>query len=116
MPTYQYACTKCGHEFELFQSMKDTAIDVCPKDKCGMQRWGKGKVRRELGTGAGLIFKGSGFYITDYRSESYKNAAKKEKEAAGGPAKTSEKSGGSGSGGESRSASSPSAGKKDASG
>jgi putative FmdB family regulatory protein len=83
MPTYQYACSKCGHEFELFQSMKDSAIEICPVEKCGQRRWGRGKVQRQVGTGAGIIFKGSGFYITDYRSEAYKSAAKKEKD--GGP-------------------------------
>ncbi len=78
MPTYEYVCEKCQHTFEVFQSMKDKPLTVCPKDKCPQKRWGKGKVRRLLGAGAGLIFKGSGFYITDYRSESYKAAAKKE--------------------------------------
>lgn len=78
MPTYAYTCAKCGHEFELFQSMKDAALSTCPKEKCAQKRWGKGKVKRLLGGGAGLIFKGSGFYITDYRSESYKQAAKKD--------------------------------------
>jgi putative FmdB family regulatory protein len=78
MPTYEYACEKCGHQFELFQSMKDSTLTVCPKEKCKLKRWGKGKVRKEIGTGAGLIFKGSGFYITDYRSENYKQGAKKE--------------------------------------
>ncbi|MCX8155979.1 MAG: zinc ribbon domain-containing protein [Verrucomicrobiae bacterium] len=78
MPTYEYVCEKCQHQFEVFQSMKDKPLTVCPKDKCPQKRWGKGKVRRLLGAGAGLIFKGSGFYITDYRSESYKAAAKKE--------------------------------------
>ncbi len=76
MPTYQYACAKCGHEFEIFQSMKDPALEICPKDRCGRQRWGRGKVKRLMGAGAGLIFKGSGFYTTDYRSESYKAGAK----------------------------------------
>jgi putative FmdB family regulatory protein len=78
MPTYEYACDKCGAQFEKFQSMKDAALTVCPKDLCGQKRWGRGRVRRLLGTGAGLLFKGSGFYITDYRSESYKQAAKKD--------------------------------------
>lgn len=78
MPTYQYECLKCNKTFEVFQSMKDNHLQSCPKDKCRMKRWGKGKVKRLLGAGAGLIFKGSGFYITDYRSESYKSAAKKE--------------------------------------
>ncbi|MBN1291990.1 MAG: zinc ribbon domain-containing protein [Candidatus Latescibacteria bacterium] len=71
MPTYEYRCKKCGHEFEEFQSMTDEPIKICPQ--C------KGAVERLIGTGAGLIFKGSGFYTTDYRSESYKNAAKADK-------------------------------------
>lgn len=58
--------------------MKDEPLKTCPEKLCRMKKWGKGKVRRLLGTGAGLIFKGSGFYITDYRSEGYKQAAKKE--------------------------------------
>jgi len=78
MPTYEYECEKCRKTFELFQSMKDDALKTCPQARCKMKKWGKGKVRRLLGTGAGLIFKGSGFYITDYRSEGYKQAAKKE--------------------------------------
>jgi len=76
MPTYEYECTKCKKTFEAFQSMKDDAYKTCPKEKCCMKTWGKGKVKRLLGAGAGLIFKGSGFYITDYRSEGYKSAAK----------------------------------------
>ena len=82
MPTYQYECAKCGHQFEVFQSMKDNALEVCPKDKCAQKRWGKGKVQRQLGVGAGIIFKGSGFYITDYRSDSYKAGAKKDSESS----------------------------------
>ncbi len=82
MPTYEYVCEKCGHQFELFQSMTARPLAVCPEDRCAQKRWGKGRVKRLLGTGAGLIFKGSGFYITDYRSEKYKEAAKKEKPAA----------------------------------
>lgn len=78
MPTYAYVCEKCGHEFDLFQSMKDAPLKVCPPDKCAKKRWGRGAVKRQLGTGAGLIFKGSGFYITDYRSKNYKEAAKKD--------------------------------------
>jgi len=58
--------------------MKDPVLKTCPKDLCRQKKWGKGKVNRLLGTGAGLIFKGSGFYITDYRSKGYKEAAKKE--------------------------------------
>jgi putative FmdB family regulatory protein len=89
MPTYEYHCEKCKKDFELFQSMKDEPVAVCPKEKCRRKTWGKGKVRRLLGTGAGLIFKGSGFYITDYRSEGYKEAAKSEA-SAGAPPKAAE--------------------------
>ena len=78
MPTYEYSCQKCGQNFEAFQSMRDEPFRECPKDLCRLPKWGHGKVKRLLGTGAGLIFKGSGFYTTDYRSDSYKEAAKKE--------------------------------------
>lgn len=78
MPTYAYVCDKCGHEFDLFQSMKDAPLKTCPQDKCAKKRWGRGTVKRQIGTGAGLIFKGSGFYITDYRSKGYTEAAKKD--------------------------------------
>ena len=78
MPTYEYSCQKCGQTFEAFQSMRDEPFHECPKELCRLPKWGHGKVKRLLGTGAGLIFKGSGFYSTDYRSESYKAAAKKE--------------------------------------
>jgi putative FmdB family regulatory protein len=81
MPTYEYACQKCGQNFEAFQSMRDEPFRECPKELCRLPKWGHGKVKRLLGTGAGLIFKGSGFYITDYRSDSYKEAAKKESPA-----------------------------------
>ena len=84
MPTYEYQCDKCKKTFEAFQSMKDDAFTACPKELCRQKTWGKGKVRRLLGTGAGLIFKGSGFYITDYRSEGYKSAAKSESTASTG--------------------------------
>lgn len=103
MPTYEYQCEKCKGTFEIFQSMRDAALEVCPKEQCLKKRWGKGKVRRLLGTGAGLIFKGSGFYITDYRSDSYKAAAKKDSEGSK-PAKESTSK--SGSGGESKPAAS----------
>src|SRR5262252_9595973 len=83
MPTYEYSCQKCGQTFEAFQSMRDEAFRECPKELCRLPKWGHGKVKRLLGTGAGIIFKGSGFYSTDYRSESYKEAAKKESPAAG---------------------------------
>jgi putative FmdB family regulatory protein len=76
MPTYEYECERCGHHFEVFQSMKDAKLTDCPLPEC------EGPVRRLLGTGAGLIFKGSGFYETDYRSESYKQGAKKAEEQA----------------------------------
>ena len=72
MPTYDYECQACGHTFEKFQSITDKPIRKCPV--CN-----KLKVRRLIGTGGGLIFKGSGFYCTDYRSESYKSSAKSEK-------------------------------------
>src|ERR1700731_582468 len=78
MPTYEYSCQKCGQNFEAFQSMRDEPFRECPKELCRQKKWGHGKVKRLLGTGAGLIFKGSGFYTTDYRSNSYKEAAKKE--------------------------------------
>jgi putative FmdB family regulatory protein len=69
MPTYEYECTACGYEFEKFHSIKAAPIKKCPK--CG-----KLKVKRLIGLGAGLIFKGSGFYITDYRSDAYNKSAK----------------------------------------
>lgn len=81
MPTYEYACQKCGHQFEQFQSMRDEPLKKCPK--CG-----KTGVKRLLGTGAGLIFKGSGFYITDYKN---KGSGKKEGgESKGGESKSGE--------------------------
>src|SRR5882724_7645704 len=82
MPTYEYICEKCGHEFEKFQSISAQPLAVCPKDRCSQARWGKGKVKRAISGGAGLIFKGSGFYITDYRSENYKAGAKKDSSPA----------------------------------
>jgi putative FmdB family regulatory protein len=83
MPTYEYLCDACGNRFEKFQSMTSAPIRQCPKCK-------KNKVRRLISAGAGLIFKGSGFYITDYRSEGYKEKAKAE--ASGGESKSSETS------------------------
>jgi putative FmdB family regulatory protein len=82
MPTYEYLCSKCGHEFEKFQPIADKPLTVCPKDRCARKKWGRGKVKKKIGAGAGLIFKGSGFYITDHRSEKYKEAAKKDSAAA----------------------------------
>lgn len=84
MPTYEYVCEKCGHQFEKFQSITAKPLTVCPEELCARKRWGKGRVKRLLGAGGGLLFKGSGFYITDYRSESYKQAAKKETAPASG--------------------------------
>jgi putative FmdB family regulatory protein len=78
MPTYEYLCEKCGHEFEAFQAISAKPLQVCPEDHCALKKWGRGRVKRKIGAGAGLLFKGSGFYITDYRSESYKQAAKKD--------------------------------------
>ena len=73
MPTYEYECQKCGHRFEVFQSIKEAPKKSCPR--C------RGRVKRLLGTGAGIIFKGSGFYSTDYRKPAYAEAAKKESSA-----------------------------------
>ena len=82
MPTYEYVCAKCGHEFEKIQSIAAGPLTTCLKEVCTQKKWGRGKVKRKLSTGAGLIFKGSGFYITDYRSEGYKQAAKKDSESS----------------------------------
>jgi putative FmdB family regulatory protein len=81
MPTYDYECDACGHEFELFQGINDPVQRKCPA--CG-----KLKLRRLFGTGAAVVFKGSGFYQTDYRSESYKKAAEKDKKSDGGGEKS----------------------------
>ena len=78
MPTYEYECEKCQHHFEKSQSIVDGPLRTCPQDLCRLKKWGKGKVRRLVSAGAGLIFKGSGFYIRDYRSDKYKEAAKKD--------------------------------------
>ncbi len=78
MPTYEYVCEKCGHQFEKFQLISAKPLTFCPEELCARKRWGKGKVKRVIGAGAGLIFKGSGFYITDYRSPKYKEAAKRD--------------------------------------
>jgi putative FmdB family regulatory protein len=74
MPTYEYHCDSCEHHFDEFQSINDPPLKKCPKCR-------KSKLRRIFGTGAAIIFKGSGFYQTDYRSESYKAAAKADQEA-----------------------------------
>src|SRR5205823_10661516 len=78
MPTYEYECNACGHDFEEFQYFSEAPLTKCPECK-------KPKLRRLFGTGASIIFKGSGFYETDYRSESYKAGAKSEQEAAKPP-------------------------------
>jgi putative FmdB family regulatory protein len=82
MPNYDYRCTECGNHFEVFQKMTDPKLETCPE--C------QGKVERLIGPGAGIVFKGSGFYQTDYRSESYKKAAKAE--TGGGGKESSGKS------------------------
>jgi putative FmdB family regulatory protein len=82
MPTYEYVCEKCGHQFEKVQPISAKSLAVCPADQCGQKRWGKGKVKRVISVGGGLIFRGSGFYTTDYRSDKYKEAAKKDVPAA----------------------------------
>ncbi len=76
MPTYEYECTDCEYQWEAFQAMKAGPLRKCPE--CG-----KPKARRLLSAGAGLLFKGTGFHTTDYRSESYKKAAKAESPGAG---------------------------------
>lgn len=74
MPTYEYLCENCGHQFEQFQSITAKSLRKCPN--CNKQ-----SLQRLIGAGAGIIFKGSGFYETDYRSESYKKAAESEKKS-----------------------------------
>jgi putative FmdB family regulatory protein len=82
MPTYDYECTQCGHVFEKFQSITDEPEKICPE--CG------GPVKRRIGTGAGIIFKGGGFYSTDYRSKEYKEKAKSDSTASSPSSSTSE--------------------------
>ena len=86
MPTYDYVCDACDHAFEQFQSMKDDALTKCPKCK-------KKKLRRLFGAGAAIVFKGSGFYQTDYRSDSYKKSAAADKSSSGGDSSGSSSSG-----------------------
>jgi putative FmdB family regulatory protein len=78
MPTYEYRCEKCGHEFEARQSISAPVLKTCPEDLCARKKWGRGKVTKKISAGTGLLFKGGGFYITDYRSEGYKQSAKKD--------------------------------------
>lgn len=82
MPTYEYQCDACEHRFELFQSMTAAAVRKCPKCR-------KLKVRRLISGGGGIIFRGSGFYITDYRPDSYKQAASKETSPSSSSSSTS---------------------------
>jgi putative FmdB family regulatory protein len=81
MPTYDYRCRKCGHQFELFHGIKDDAPRRCPKCRGIAQRVPTG--------GAGVLFKGTGFYVTDYRSRAYKEKARQEKSAGGGSGSSS---------------------------
>ena len=83
MPTYDYKCTACEIQFEKFQGITEEPLKECPD--CGEE------VKRLIGAGAGLIFKGSGFYITDYRSESYKESAKKDKPSSSEKSEKSDK-------------------------
>jgi len=93
MPTYEYVCEKCGQQFEKFQPISAKPLAICPEDLCKEKRWGKGRVKRAISAGGGLIFKGSGFYVTDYRSEKYKEAAKKESAPASSSGTESKSSG-----------------------
>ena len=90
MPTYDYRCRKCGHEFEVFHGIRDETPRRCPK--C------RGRAARVPRGGAGLLFKGSGFYVTDYRSKTYREKARQERSAVGGSG-SSGSSGGEGQGG-----------------
>ena len=91
MPTYEYVCLKCDAQFEFGQSMADEPLKVCPKERCRLKKWGKGKVKRAISSGAGLLFKGSGFYTTDYRSANYHESAKKDVAPSATPTKTESK-------------------------
>ncbi len=84
MPTYEYRCAECGSEFDKFGRMSDPPVTECPN--CGAE------AQRKISAGAGLLFKGSGFYITDYRGEGYKKAAESDKggSSSGGESKASE--------------------------
>ncbi len=94
MPTYDYLCDACGHKFEHFQSISDKLLKKCPKCK-------KSKLRRLFGTGAAVVFKGSGFYQTDYRSDAYKKDAQADKTAS--EAKSSDGKSGDAKSGDSKS-------------
>ncbi|TWU05733.1 FmdB family zinc ribbon protein [Stieleria varia] len=90
MPTYDYECDACGHTMELFQGINEPVKKKCPE--CG-----KSKLRRLFGSGAAIVFKGSGFYQTDYRSEGYKKAAKEDSKSKGDSKSSDSKSSDSGS-------------------
>ncbi len=81
MPTYEYVCSKCGGEFDARQTMSEKPLTKCTLTVGRQKKKCSGRVSRKIGAGAGLIFKGSGFYITDYRSEGYKQAAKKDSDS-----------------------------------
>ena len=83
MPTYEYECTKCGHDFEIEQRISDDPLKTCPK--C------KGKVKRIISGGGGIILRGTGFYATDYRSDDYKKQADKDKPKPDAPKKDEKK-------------------------
>ncbi|MFC1624620.1 FmdB family zinc ribbon protein [Candidatus Omnitrophota bacterium] len=85
MPTYEYKCQKCGKVFDVFQKMSDKPLSLCSDKTC------KGKVKRLIGAGAGFIFKGNGFYATDYRSESYKKKEREENPKSESPCSTCSK-------------------------
>lgn len=104
MPTYDYRCRKCGHVFELFHSMKDDKPKRCPK--C------RGRADRMISAGAGIIFKGSGFYITDYRSRDYKERVKQEKSGGAKEGGSADSSSASSSGESKGSAGAKDSGKK----
>ena len=86
MPTYDYECGACGHLLEIFQGINDPVLKKCPE--CG-----KSKLNRQFGTGAAIVFKGSGFYQTDYRSDSYKKAAKADTKTKESPSDSGKSSG-----------------------
>ena len=102
MPTYDYICDDCGHEFEAFESIKADPQTACPTCR-------KETLRRKIGAGAAILFKGSGFYITDYRSDSYKKAAKADSESSSGSSKSEAKSESNGSASSSKSEAKPAA-------
>ncbi len=105
MPTYDYECDACGHEFELFQLINDSVKRKCPECK-------KLKLRRLFGIGAAVMFKGSGFYETDYRSKSYKEKAAKEKSERSGKSSSKDKDKGKSDAKEAKTASSEKSGPK----